>query len=109
MVDQITIILLSVAITGSLIGIISPRFTTLVIQKYPATQLGGIITTVNSVLVMMPPVTSFLFPLLASANSQFSYYLFIGFALVTISLNFWLSFLAKNHFIKKWFLQHIIL
>lgn len=96
LVDQITIILLSVAITGSLIGIISPRFTTLVIQKYPATQLGGIITTVNSVLVMMPPVTSFLFPLLASANSQFSYYLFIGFALVTISLNFWLSFLAKK-------------
>ncbi|MEJ6348868.1 MFS transporter [Holzapfeliella sp. He02] len=96
LVNQVAIIFLSVGITGSLIGIISPRFTTLVIQKYPAIQLGGIITTVNSVLVIMPPITSFIFPLLASTNSYFSYYFFIGYALVTIILNFWLGYLTKK-------------
>lgn len=89
--DNIYIVIGSTAVVGLLIGIISPRFTTLVIQKYPATRLGGIVTTVNSFLVMVPPLTSFLFPVFSTINLGFTYSLFIFYAAVSLIIGFIIS------------------
>ncbi|MSE05127.1 MFS transporter [Lactobacillus salivarius] len=58
-------ILLLVSFVALLLGIISPRFSAKVINKYPIENVGGIITTVNSLLVLTPPLTSIIFPLFA--------------------------------------------
>ena len=59
--QNIYLILCSSGIVAFLLGIIAPRFSTQVINTFPVTQLGGIVTIVNSFLVIMPPLTSLLF------------------------------------------------
>ena len=51
-----------------LLGIVSPRFSADIVNRYPISRIGGIITSVNALLVIIPPITSLLFPLIASIN-----------------------------------------
>ena len=73
---NIFFILLLVSLIALLLGIISPRFSAKVINKYPIENVGGIVTTVNSLLVLTPPLTSIIFPFFAT-NSLYTSYLSI--------------------------------
>lgn len=65
----ITIFTLSI-LTGSL----SPHFSAQLIQTYPAESLGGIVTTVNSLLALISPLAGLLFPFIALLNLNYAYY-----------------------------------
>ena len=71
-----------------LLGIVSPRFSADIVNRYPISRIGGIITSVNALLVIIPPITSLLFPLIASINISSAYIAFIiyAFLLIVISL-----------------------
>ncbi|USS88080.1 MFS transporter [Fructilactobacillus hinvesii] len=82
-VNNLYLILLNSGIIAILLGIVSPRFSAKIITKYPTANLGGIITTVNSLLVLAPPITSVIFPLLPSIHPLAAY---IGFFIYSIIL-----------------------
>ncbi|WP_416353560.1 MFS transporter [Agrilactobacillus fermenti] len=86
--NQLYIILLGSSLTALLLGIVSPRFSTMIINHYPAERLGGIVTTVNSLLVLTPPLTSFIFPVLANFGLTFSYYCLGVYGLMLLSLSY---------------------
>ena len=73
------------SILSMFLGIISPRFSAIIINKYPTERLGGIITTTNSLLVIIPPIASIIFPSLANISLIYSY---IGFSLYSLLLFF---------------------
>ncbi len=77
-------ILFCVSCISFFIGIISPRFTANIINQYPAEKLGGIVTTVNSLLVVVPPITGLIFPALALINIQIAYTCFLIYGLLLI-------------------------
>ncbi|MDQ7937921.1 MFS transporter [Lactiplantibacillus sp. WILCCON 0030] len=81
---HIFLVFIGTGIVAFFLGMISPRFSTNIINKYPTQQLGGMITTVNSCLVLAPPVTSLLFPLLSNINLNFAYCGFVVYALLLI-------------------------
>ncbi|NVY96512.1 MFS transporter [Lactobacillus sp. DCY120] len=85
--QNIYLILFSSSIIALALGIVSPRFSAKIINNYPAERLGGIVTTVNSMLVVIPPITALIFPILASLSLPFSYLCFIiyGITLLIIS------------------------
>ncbi|WEG73488.1 MFS transporter [Vagococcus intermedius] len=65
----ITIFTLSI-LTGSL----SPHFSSQLIWTYPAETLGGIVTTVNSLLALISPIAGLTFPFIALLNLNYAYY-----------------------------------
>lgn len=84
--QNIYLILCSSGIAAFLLGIIAPRFSTQIINTFPVTQLGGIVTIVNSFLVIMPPLTSLLFPVLFSFDLAYLCLIIYGIFLVLLSL-----------------------
>ncbi|WP_220751870.1 MFS transporter [Apilactobacillus xinyiensis] len=82
--NNIYIVLLASSLIAFNLGIVSPRFTAKIIRSYAVESLGGIVTTVNSLLVLAPPVTGILFPLLSTFGYNFSYFAFILYGLVLI-------------------------
>lgn len=83
--QNIYLILCSSGIAAFLLGIIAPRFSTQIINTFPVTQLGGIVTIVNSFLVIMPPLTSLLFPVLFSFDLAYLCLIIYGIFLVLLS------------------------
>ncbi|HIW89957.1 MAG TPA: MFS transporter [Candidatus Ligilactobacillus excrementipullorum] len=71
--NNIWLIYTTVSLVALFLGIISPRFSAKIINNYPLDRLGGIVTTVNSLLVILPPLTSFIFPLLSGINLKLGY------------------------------------
>ncbi len=74
-------ILLAMSGLSLLIGMILPRFTANIISSYPPENLGGIMTTVNSLLVLAPPLTGLLFPAIALVNLKIVYLCFLGYGI----------------------------
>ena len=79
--NNIYLIFFNSSILSMFLGIISPRFSVIIINKYPTERLGGIITTTNSLLVIIPPIASIIFPSLANISLIYSY---IGFSLYSL-------------------------
>lgn len=52
--DSIWIIFLANSSLAFLLGIVAPRFSADVVNRYPVERIGGIITTVNALLVIAP-------------------------------------------------------
>lgn len=92
--NNIFLVFIASFIVSLIIGIVSPRFTATVIKDYPVERLGGIITTVNSFLVLLPPLASLLFPLIASYGIYVSFLVFIVYAISSILLSI---ILVKNN------------
>lgn len=87
-INNLYLILTFSAILSFLLGIISPRFSATVINESPSERLGGIITSINSLLVIMPPITSVIFPLLANVTLFVAYIGFIAYGLLLIIVSF---------------------
>ncbi|SDZ85485.1 hypothetical protein SAMN02745687_00787 [Lachnospiraceae bacterium NK3A20] len=85
--NRIWIIFLSVSCLSFLLGLISPRFSAGVVNRYPTDRIGGIITAVNAFLVLAPPVTSLLFPLLATIRMSMAYLGLIVYALLLLGMS----------------------
>ena len=81
--NNLYLIFFNSSILSMFLGIISPRFSAMIINKYPTERLGGIITTTNSLLVIIPPIASIIFPSLANISLIYSY---IGFSLYSLLL-----------------------
>lgn len=81
--NNIYLIFFNSSILSMFLGIISPRFSAIIINKYPTERLGGIIATTNSLLVIIPPIASIIFPSLANISLIYSY---IGFSLYSLLL-----------------------
>ncbi|MGT2884608.1 MFS transporter [Streptococcus ferus] len=77
-----------------LLGIVSPRFSADVVNRYPVERIGGIITSINALLVIVPPVTSLIFPMLITVSSSLAYLGFIAYALLLIVMSL---VLVKKH------------
>lgn len=77
-----------------LLGIVSPRFSADVVNRYPVERIGGIITSINALLVIAPPVTSLIFPMLTTVSRSLAYIGFIAYALLLIVMSL---VLVKKH------------
>ncbi|AYW45441.1 MFS transporter [Tetragenococcus koreensis] len=86
--NNLYIVLISSSFIALLLGIVSPRFTAKIVNNYPTEHLGGIVTTVNSLLVLTPPITSFIFPLFANIGETFAYLCFLFYGLLLILISF---------------------
>lgn len=84
--QNIYLILGCSGLASFLLGVIAPRFSAQMINTFPVTQIGGIVTIVNSLLVIMPPLTSLIFPLLFSLGLAYIALIFYGALLVLLSL-----------------------
>ncbi|MCB5028095.1 permease, partial [Streptococcus mutans] len=73
---------------------VAPRFSADVVNRYPVERIGGIITTVNALLVIAPPLTSLIFPMLSTISMSLAYSGFIVYALLLIVISL---FLAKKN------------
>ncbi|MGT2949118.1 MFS transporter [Streptococcus devriesei] len=85
--DNIWLIFLADSLLAFLVGIISPRFSADIVNRYPVERIGGIVTSVNSLLVLAPPVTSLLFPLLSTISRSLAYFGFIIYALLLLIIS----------------------
>lgn len=92
--NSIWIIFLANSSLAFLLGIVAPRFSADVVNRYPVERIGGIITTVNALLVIAPPLTSLIFPMLSTISMLLAYYGFIVYALLLIVISL---FLAKKN------------
>ncbi|SDP16981.1 Major Facilitator Superfamily protein [Streptococcus equinus] len=72
------------AFLAFLLGIVSPRFSADVVNRYPVERIGGIVTSVNSLLVLTPPVTSLIFPTLSTINIHLAYIGLLAYAVLLI-------------------------
>ena len=72
------------AFPAFLLGIVSPRFSADVVNRYPVERIGGIVTSVNSLLVLAPPVTSLIFPTLSTINIHLAYIGLLAYAVLLI-------------------------
>lgn len=84
--QNIYLILVTSGVAAFLLGIIAPRFSAQILNTFSVTQLGGITAIINSCLVIMPPLTSLLFPLLANFGLAYSGLIIYSGILVTSSL-----------------------
>ncbi|UQS82003.1 MFS transporter [Bombilactobacillus folatiphilus] len=84
-------ILVLSGILALLLGIVSPRFSASIINHYSTERLGGMMTTVNSLLVLIPPVTSVLFPILSNVSLTTAYLGFVGYSGLLFLLNWVIS------------------
>lgn len=92
--NSIWIIFLANSSLAFLLGIVAPRFSADVVNRYPVERIGGIITTVNALLVIAPPLTSLIFPMLSTISMPLAYSGFIVYALLLIVISL---FLAKKN------------
>lgn len=92
--DSIWVIFLTTSCLSFLLGIVAPRFSADVVNRYPVERIGGIVTNVNALLVIAPPLTSLIFPILTTVSMSFAYSCFIGYALSLIIISL---FLAKKN------------
>ena len=92
--NSIWIIFLANSSLAFLLGIVAPRFSADVVNRYPVERIGGIITTVNALLVIAPPLTSLIFPMLSTISMLLAYSGFIVYALLLIVISL---FLAKKN------------
>lgn len=69
------------------LGIVSPRFTSKIINFYSIENLGGIITTVNSLLLLTPPITAIVFPSISNISLYLVYIMFIVYGLFLIVIS----------------------
>lgn len=69
------------------LGIVSPRFTSKIINFYSIENLGGIITTVNSLLLLTPPITAIVFPSISNVSLYLVYIMFIVYGLFLIVMS----------------------
>lgn len=92
--NSIWIIFLANSSLAFLLGIVAPRFSADVVNRYPVERIGGIITTVNALLVIAPPLTSLIFPMLSTISMSLAYSGFIVYALLLIVISL---FLAKKN------------
>ncbi|WP_422804590.1 hypothetical protein [Tetragenococcus halophilus] len=88
LLNNFYLVFVSAGVVSFLLGIVSPRFSAKIINKYPTEHLGGIVTTVNSLLVLTPPMTSFIFPILTNVSLNFSYFGFILYSIILLVLSF---------------------
>ncbi|MCI5942476.1 MAG: MFS transporter [Ligilactobacillus animalis] len=84
--QNIYLILVTSGVTAFLLGIIAPRFSAQILNTFSVTQLSGITAIINSCLVIMPPLTSLLFPLLANFGLAYSGLIIYSGILVASSL-----------------------
>jgi len=54
------------------------------VNRYPVERIGGIVTSVNSLLVLAPPVTSLIFPTLSTINIHLAYIGLLAYAVLLI-------------------------
>lgn len=88
-----TILVLSAASSVAfLLGLVSPRFSAAIITYYPTANLGGIVTMVNSLLMLIPPATSFIFPIIATINLTVSYGSFLLYGLILLAMSWFTKF-----------------
>ncbi|AEA01710.1 MULTISPECIES: MFS transporter [Aerococcus] len=78
-----------------LLGIVSPRFSANVINQYPVDRLGGVITVINAFLVIIPPLTSVIFPMISTINLKLAYICLIAYALILIIISVLTNKIAK--------------
>lgn len=96
LLNNLYLVFVSAGIVSFLLGVVSPRFSAKVINKYPTEHLGGIVTTVNSLLVLIPPVTSFIFPILTNVSLTFAYSGFLFYSLILLILSFIILRIEKD-------------
>lgn len=89
-------ILIASSLLSLFLGTISPRFSAKVVNCTPVGQLGGIITTVNACLTLVPPITSFLFPMLSNFGLILAYYGFITYGVLLILIDLKNYYLGQN-------------
>lgn len=89
MLKNLLIVIVISGAIGIILGIVSPRFTAEVVNSYPVEKLGGLVTTVNALLIVTPPLASIIFPLISSINTNIAYlsFTFYGLTLILISLS----------------------
>ncbi len=96
-VNNIWMIFFANSSLAFLLGAVSPRFSADIVNRYPIERIGGIITAMNAFLVIMPPLTSLLFPILATVSPLFAYTTLIFYALLLIGISLWLSRKVKEY------------
>ncbi|MEX2805066.1 MFS transporter [Streptococcus sp. H31] len=89
--NNIWIILLANSCLAFLLGIVAPRFSADVVNRSPVERIGGIITSVNALLVIVPPLTSLIFPMISTISMILAYSSFIVYALLLIIISLFLT------------------
>ncbi|MHC5249280.1 MFS transporter [Enterococcus sp. LJL90] len=93
--QNLLIVLVGNGIISFLSGLMAPRFSAMIVRIFPAESMGSIMSTVNGLLVVIPPITALLFPLLAM-NSLLSAYLgILIYAFFIIIINSFLKIIPK--------------
>lgn len=85
--NQLVFVYISSSLISCILGIVSPRFSAEIIRTSPIEKIGSIVTSVNSFLVIMPPLCSMIFPALANINLAVSYLGFIIYSLLILLFN----------------------
>ena len=78
------VIIIANSCIALLLGIIAPRFTAEIVNKYPIEHIGGIVASINAFLVILPPITSLVFPMLATIDLSIAYRTFIFYPIVLL-------------------------
>ena len=86
LMNSIWIIYVATAGISWLLGIVSPKFSAEIVNEYPIERLGGIVTSVNALLVLTPPITSMVFPFISTTSRRAVYWAFIVYGLVLIGI-----------------------
>ncbi|UQS83067.1 MFS transporter [Bombilactobacillus thymidiniphilus] len=84
--NNLYLVLINVAGSAFLLGIISPRFSAQIIRTFPGNNLGGIVTIANALLTLTPPLTSMIFPLISGYSLTLSYWSFGIYGLLALLL-----------------------
>ena len=85
--NSIWIVILANSCIAFLLGIVSPRFSTEIVNGFPIERIGGIVTSVNAILVITPPITSLLFPVLSTINILIAYSAFLVYAFIGLLIS----------------------
>lgn len=88
--NNIWLIFLANGCLSFFIGIVAPRFSADIINRHSVERIGGIITSVNAFLVIVPPLTSLIFPMLSTISLSLAYYCFTVYALILIVVSVFL-------------------
>lgn len=87
-IGNLYLVLVAASIVALMLGLVSPRFSSRIINQFPTERLGGIVTTVNSILTITPPLTSFLFPVLTNFGLRFSYGCLFAYGVLLLIMSF---------------------
>lgn len=94
--QQMGVVLVGNAIVSFLTGLMAPRFSAQIVRYFPAELMGSVISTVNGILVIIPPITALLFPLLAMSTLETAYLGIVFYALLIWLINYFLKGVKKN-------------